>query len=111
MRVFDKLCQNLSLSRAIVADTDPPRVRPRKSTKQASLRPVDALSLRHHAARRDTGDTMYRSLLEADAALALTLAFAAVLFVVGTLARGLRQLTSAEQNNKSNAHRSSAETI
>jgi|HubBroStandDraft_4_1064222.scaffolds.fasta_scaffold22709_4 hypothetical protein len=56
------------------------------------------------------GDTMYKLLLEADAALALTLAFAAVLFVVGALARVLRQLTT-EQNNRSNAHRSSAETI
>jgi hypothetical protein len=53
---------------------------------------------------------MYKLLLEADAALALTLAFAAVLFVVGALARVLRQLTT-EQNNRSNAHRSSAETI
>jgi hypothetical protein len=54
---------------------------------------------------------MYRSLLEADAALALTLAFAAFLFVVGALARVLRQLTTTEQNNKLKGTESSAETI
>jgi hypothetical protein len=38
-----------------VADTDPPRVCPRKLPKPASLRPGDALSLRHSLARRDSG--------------------------------------------------------
>jgi hypothetical protein len=56
------------------------------------------------------GETMYRALLEADAALPLTLAFAAVLFLVGALARVLRQLTTAEQNNKLRHTDSSAET-
>jgi hypothetical protein len=46
------------------------------------------------------GDTMYKSLLEADAALALTLAFAAVLFLVGALARVLD--SSPRQNKTTN---------
>jgi hypothetical protein len=44
---------------------------------------------------------MYRSLIETDAALALTVAFAAVLFMVGVIARALRWLATAH-TNKSN---------
>jgi hypothetical protein len=54
---------------------------------------------------------MYRPLIETDAPLALILAFAVVLFVAGITARALRWLATAEQNNKSNAPRPSAETI
>jgi hypothetical protein len=54
---------------------------------------------------------MYRPLMETDAPLALILAFAVVLFAVGIIARALRQLATAERNNKSHARRPSAETI
>jgi hypothetical protein len=54
---------------------------------------------------------MYRPLMETDAPLALILAFAVVLFVAGMIARALRWLATAEQNNKSNDRRPSAETI
>ena len=54
---------------------------------------------------------MYRPLMETAAPLALILAFAAVLFVAGIIARALRWLATAEQNDKSNARRRSAETI
>lgn len=97
--IFPLRCK-LVISRAIAADTNPPRVRPRKLAKLASLCPVMPRPSRTVATVGIQGETMYRSLLEADAALPLTLAFAAVLFLVGTLARVLRQLTTAEQNNK-----------
>jgi hypothetical protein len=54
---------------------------------------------------------MYRPLIETDAPLALILAFAVVLFVAGIIARALRWLATAQQNNKSNVGRPSAETI
>ncbi len=54
---------------------------------------------------------MYRPLIEADAPLALILAFAVVLFVAGIIARALRWLATAEHNNKSDARRPSAEII
>jgi hypothetical protein len=53
---------------------------------------------------------MYRPLIEADAPLALILAFAVVLFVAGIIARALRWLATAEHNNESDV-RPSAETI
>jgi hypothetical protein len=53
---------------------------------------------------------MYRPLIEADAPLALILAFAVVLFVAGIVARALRWLATAE-HNKSDVRRPSAETI
>jgi len=53
---------------------------------------------------------MYRPLIEADAPLALILAFAVVLFVAGIVARALRRLATAE-HNKSDVCRPSAETI
>jgi hypothetical protein len=61
--------------------------------------------------RSNQGDTMYRPLIEADAPLALILAFAVVLFVAGIIARALRWLATAEHNNESDARRPSAETI
>lgn len=54
---------------------------------------------------------MYRPLIEADAPLALILAFAVVLFVAGIIARALRRLAMAVQNNKSSERRPSAETV
>jgi len=42
---------------------------------------------------------MYKSLIETDAPLALTVAFAAVVFVAGAVARALRWLATAEQNS------------
>lgn len=60
--------------------------------------------------RSNQGDTMYRPLIEADAPLALILAFAVVLFVAGIVARALRRLATAE-HNKSDVCRPSAETI
>jgi hypothetical protein len=54
---------------------------------------------------------MYRPLIEADAPLALILAFAVVLFVAGIIARALRWLATAEHNHKSDLRRPSAETI
>jgi hypothetical protein len=53
---------------------------------------------------------MYRPLIEADAPLALILAFAVVLFVAGIVARALRWLATAE-HNKSDVRRPSAEII
>jgi hypothetical protein len=61
--------------------------------------------------RSNQGDTMYRPLIEADAPLALILAFAVVLFVAGIIARALRWLATAEHNHKSDLRRPSAETI
>jgi hypothetical protein len=43
---------------------------------------------------------MYRSLIATDAPLALTVAFAAVVFAAGAVARALRWLAMAEQNNE-----------
>jgi hypothetical protein len=56
------------------------------------------------------GDTMYKSLIEADFLLAVTLAFATVLIVAGVIARAIRWFATAH-NNKPNAHQSSAESI
>jgi len=53
---------------------------------------------------------MYRSLMETDAPLALTLGFAAVVFVAGAIARALRWLITAEQNHKLISRRPYAET-
>ena len=53
---------------------------------------------------------MYKSLIETDFLLALTLAFATVLIVVGVIARALRWFATAH-DNKPNAPRSSAEPI
>ena len=56
------------------------------------------------------GDTMYKSLVQTDFLLAMTMAFAALLTVVGIIARALRWLATAH-NNKPNARRSPAESI
>jgi hypothetical protein len=53
---------------------------------------------------------MYRSLIETDAPLALTLGFAAVVFVAGAIARALRWLITAEKNHKLTSRRPYAET-
>jgi hypothetical protein len=53
---------------------------------------------------------MYKSLIEADFLLALTVAFAAVLSVVGIIARTLRWPAGAH-TNKSNARPPFAESI
>jgi hypothetical protein len=53
---------------------------------------------------------MYKSLVETDFLLALTLAFATVLIMVGVIARAIRWFATA-YNNKPNAGRSSAEPI
>jgi hypothetical protein len=53
---------------------------------------------------------MYKSLVETDFLLALTLAFATVLIVLGIIARAIRWFAMVLYN-KSNAPRSSAEPI
>jgi len=53
---------------------------------------------------------MYKSLIETDFVLALTVAFAAVLTVVGVIARALRWAARAH-TNKSNARPPFAESI
>ena len=53
---------------------------------------------------------MYRSLMETDAPLALTVGFAAVVFVAGAIARALRWLITAEQKHESMSRRPYAET-
>lgn len=82
----------------IVAITNLPRVRPRKLPKLASLSLGAALSISHRSALRgfaDKGDAMYKSLMETDFILALTIAFAVVLIVVGAIARTLRWVATA----------------
>jgi hypothetical protein len=99
--------------RTIVAITDLPRVCPRKLPKLASLSLGEALSLSHRSACRDSpdkGDTMYKSLVETDSPIALTVAFAAVLTVVGVIARALRWAARAP-TNKSNTRPPFAESI
>jgi len=56
------------------------------------------------------GDTMYKSLIENDSLLALTVAFASVLFVVGVIARALRWAAPTHKY-KSNARPPFAESI
>jgi hypothetical protein len=53
---------------------------------------------------------MYKSLIENDSLLALTVAFASVLFVVGVIARALRWAATTHKN-KSNARPPFAESI
>jgi hypothetical protein len=53
---------------------------------------------------------MYRSLMETDVPLALTVGFAAVVFVAGAIARAVRWLTTAEQKHKLMSRRPYAET-
>jgi hypothetical protein len=53
---------------------------------------------------------MYRSLVETDAPLALTVGFAAVVFVAGAIARALRWLVTAQQDHKSISRLPYAET-
>src|ERR1700722_20054036 len=57
------------ISRAIVAITNLPRVRPRKLPRLASLSLGAALSISHRSPFGDSphkGDTMYKSLMETD---------------------------------------------
>jgi hypothetical protein len=53
---------------------------------------------------------MYKSLMQTDAPLALTVGFAAVVFVAGAIARALRWIVIAEQKHKSMSRRPYAET-
>jgi len=53
---------------------------------------------------------MYRSLMETDAPLALTVGFAIVVFVAGAIARALRWLVTAQQNHKLISRQPCAET-
>ena len=74
------------------------------------MKPCAARTVAPVGIRPIEGDTMYKSLVETDFVLALTIAFAAVLILAGVIARALRW-AARTHTSKSNARPPFAESI